>query len=221
MKKLLLASVGVVAMATAATAADLPARYPTKAPAYVAAMYNWTGFYLGGHVGWASSDFADSDGFAAGGQIGFNYQTGQFVFGVEGDLTWTDLGASTTGTVLGVPLTVSGSNDWYGSIAGRLGVAVGPMGNVLLYVKGGVAWTDWSASATAAGVTVNLGSGTQTGWVLGGGVEYGFAPNWSAKLEYNFFDFDGSTGTILGTPLNFDVQTHMVKVGVNYRFGYR
>lgn len=222
MKKLLLASVGVVAMATAATAADLPARMPVKAPAYVAPLYNWTGFYLGAHLGWAWADFdgLKDNGFIGGGQLGYNYQMGQFVIGVEGDISWSDIGESATGFVGLVPVTVSVKNDWLGSVAARLGVAVGAGGNILLYAKGGVAWTDWSVSATALGTTVSIGD-TATGYVLGAGIEYGFTPNWSAKLEYNYYDFDGSSLTVAGVTSNYDLSHHVVKAGINYRFGYR
>jgi outer membrane immunogenic protein len=220
MKKLLLASVGVVAMATAATAADLPARYPTKAPAYVVPLYNWTGFYLGAHVGWGWADFdgGKDNGFVGGGQLGFNYQINQFVIGVEGDVSWTDIGESVTGFVGAVPLTVSLTNDWIATLAARAGVAVGATGNVLLYVKGGVAWTDWSVSATALGVTASVGD-TATGYILGAGIEYGFTPNWTAKLEYNYLDFNGSSLTLAGVTTNYDLSHSVVKVGVNYKFG--
>src|SRR5688500_16482122 len=107
MKKLLLAGVGVIAMATAAMAADLPVRGPA-APAYVAQAYNWTGFYVGAHLGWARVDLSETvvaapagfgtgtvsgrdDGFIYGGQVDFNYQIGQFVIGVEGQLSGADI----------------------------------------------------------------------------------------------------------------------------------
>jgi outer membrane immunogenic protein len=220
MKKLLLASVGVVAMATAATAADLPARMPVKAPAYVAPLYNWTGFYLGAHLGWGWADFdgLKDNGFLGGGQLGFNYQIGQFVLGVEGDIAWTDIGESAGAVINGVPVTASVSNDWIATVAARLGVAVGPAGNVLLYAKGGVAWTEWSAGLAVAGVGSVSASETKTGWIIGAGVEYGFAPNWSAKLEYNYLNFDGNSLTVGGVTDNFDLSQHVVKAGINYRF---
>jgi outer membrane immunogenic protein len=97
-------------------------------------------------------------------------------------------------------------------------VAVGATGNVLLYVKGGVAWTDWSVSATALGVTASVGD-TATGYILGAGIEYGFTPNWTAKLEYNYLDFNGSSLTLAGVTTNYDLSHSVVKVGVNYKFG--
>jgi len=250
MKKLLLATVGVVAMATTASAADLPARMPVKAPAYVAPLYNWTGFYIGGHVGWARVDLGQTlltavgpfaagtslggsdDGFTYGGQIGFNYQVGAWVFGIEGELSGVDIGASgtATGVVLGVPVTINGSTgvDWIASVTGRVGYAFGPMGNVLVYGKGGIAWMDWSACASGVigGVAfaAGCGGGTETGWTLGAGLEWGFAPNWSAKIEYQYYDFGDQRvgfvgGPLAGTAINTDLSTQSVKIGVNYRFG--
>jgi len=266
MKKLLLASVGVVAMATAATAADLPARMPAKAPAYVAPLYNWTGFYIGGHLGWARVDLdstlvgafapfgagasfgGSDDGFIYGGQVGFNWQTGAWVFGVEGQLSGTDIGSSGSVTsipTLAFPLAVTGTTssniDWMATLAARIGYAFGPTGNVLLYAKGGIAWLDWSVcgSTTVASIVTSggCGGGTETGWMLGLGLEYGFTPNWSAKIEYNYLDFGKKDATLSGTSCFFstgdvggqgcftdtatgpvDTQIHMVKFGLNYRF---
>lgn len=248
MKKLLLASVGVVAMATAATAADLPARMPAKAPAYVVPLYNWTGFYIGGHLGWARVDLDSTlvgpigpfpagtgfggrdDGFIYGGQIGFNYQVSQWVFGIEGQLSGTsDIGrnGTNTGLFLGTPFSANStaSVDWIATLAGRIGVAVGPAGNILIYGKGGVAWMDWSVcgSTTFLGVTTGGGCGgsTETGWMVGVGAEYGFTPNWSAKIEYNYLDLGTQRTTFAagGPVIDTDLTTHIVKVGINYRFG--
>jgi outer membrane immunogenic protein len=234
MKRVLLATVGVLALATAsASAADLPVRgaYPTKAPAYVAQVYNWTGFYLGAHVGWGRVDLdstviapaglgtvGDSQsGFLGGGQVGFNYQIGQFVIGVEGDIAWTDIGRTSTVTGGGVTITESTNVDWIATLAGRLGYAFGP---ALLYVKGGVAWMDWSSRVTATGALVGTATGgnTETGYVLGAGLEYAFTPNWSAKLEYNYLDFGTERTTAGGLIVDTDLTTHVVKAGVNYRF---
>jgi outer membrane immunogenic protein len=235
MKRVLLASVGVLALATAsATAADLPARgaYPTKAPAYVAQVYNWTGFYVGAHVGWGRVDLTSTviapagfgsagdsqSGFLGGGQVGFNYQVGQFVFGVEGDIAWTDIGRTTTTTFGGTTIVDSSNVDWIATLAGRLGYAWGP---ALLYVKGGVAWMDWSASAVATGAFVGAATGgnTETGYVIGAGLEYGFTPNWSAKLEYNYLDFGTERVATGGLIVDTRLDTHIVKAGINYRFG--
>jgi outer membrane immunogenic protein len=240
MKKLLLAGVGVLALtfAAPATAADLPARMPAKAPVYVAPVFSWTGFYVGGHLGWARIDLdsatlgsGSDDGFIYGGQVGFNYQINQFVIGVEGQLSGADIGsAATVGVAPGLVATASAGVDWMATLALRFGVA---FGNSLLYAKVGAAWMDfgWNAavSTTPGGVVLATAGGgaTETGWMLGAGFEYAFTPNWSAKIEYNYLDFGGATrtvtGTFLGAPFaftdNVDLTTHLVKVGINYRFG--
>jgi outer membrane immunogenic protein len=249
MKRVLLASASALLLATAvaqpAAAADLPRRVavPAAAPAYVAAVYNWTGFYIGGHLGWARVDLSESvvaapagfgtgtvsgrdDGFLFGGQIGFNYQINQFVIGVEGTLSGVDIGSSGTivTTAGGTTFTTTGTTnvDWIATLAARFGVA---FGNTLLYAKAGVAWMDWSSTATGTTTTGGLvttvgtvsGGRTETGYVLGAGVEYGFTPNWSAKLEYNFLDFGTERRTAGGFTVDNDLTTHLVKAGINYR----
>jgi len=235
MKRLLLASVGLVALgfAVPASAADLGVRRgPAVAPVAVAPIYNWTGFYIGGHVGWAqaehdvsfdpifgfggrSFDTGSADGFLGGGQVGFNYQVGQFVFGVEGQFSWTDLSRRDDFGIAG--LSLDRDINWLATIAGRFGVA---FGNALLYGKGGVAFMDWSATACVAGFGCGTASDTETGWMVGVGLEYGFTPNWSAKIEYNFMRFDDvGTNVFGGSGIHNDVDINVVKGGINYRFG--
>jgi outer membrane immunogenic protein len=233
MKRLLLASVALVALGVAvpASAADLGVRRgPAVAPIAVAPIYNWTGFYIGGHVGWAHAEHdvvfdpifgfgtvtsGSADGFLGGGQVGFNYQVGQFVFGVEGQFSWTDLSRRDTFGIPGVAF--DRDVNWLATVAGRLGIA---FGNALIYGKGGVAFMDWSSSLTVAGLgTASVGD-TETGWMVGFGVEYGFTPNWSAKIEYNFNRFDDvASNFFVGSGIHNDVDIHVVKAGINYRFG--
>jgi outer membrane immunogenic protein len=241
MRRVLLAgasALSLAAFAQSASAADLPARtaYPAKAPAYIASVYNWTGFYVGGHVGWGRVDLTstvvappgfgsvgdDQSGFLGGGQVGFNYQVGAWVFGVEGDIAWTDIGRTTTTTFGGVTIADSNSVDWIATVTGRVGYAFGPAGNALLYVKGGVAWLDWSARSTVTGfgpAFAVTGGNTETGWTVGAGFEYGFTPNWSAKIEYNYLDFGTERTAGGGVVIDTDLTTHIVKAGINYRFG--
>jgi outer membrane immunogenic protein len=234
MKRLLLASVGLVALGVAvpASAADLGVRRgPAVAPVAVAPIYNWTGFYIGGHVGWGRAEtttrddfFGDSfdtntDGFLGGGQVGFNYQVGQFVFGVEGQISWTDLSKDFSETAGGFTATLDTKVNWLATIAGRFGVA---FGNALIYGKGGVAFMDFSATACLTGFGCVNRSDTETGWMVGVGLEYGFTPNWSAKIEYNFNRFDDVGNNILtcaACGIHTDVDIHVVKGGINYRFG--
>jgi outer membrane immunogenic protein len=234
MKRLLLASVALVALGVAvpASAADLGVRRgPAVAPVAVAPIYNWTGFYIGGHLGWANAehDIVDdfgffgptivsggsADGFLAGGQVGFNYQVGQWVFGVEGQFSWADLSRRDT---FGIPgFSFDRDINWLSTVAGRLGIA---FGNALIYGKGGVAFMDWSATACATGIGCASVGDTETGWMVGVGLEYGFTPNWSAKIEYNFNRFEDVATNFIDIPgIHNDVDIHVVKAGINYRFG--
>jgi outer membrane immunogenic protein len=238
--------------ASLAQAADLP----TKAPPMIAAplAYNWSGFYVGGHLGfgWLDNDsvavtatpsfpanFAftrqSDSGFLGGGQIGFNWQAGQWVFGLEGDLSWTDISAcsrSLSPTVAGTFADGCLGVNWTATVGPRLGFA---WSNVLLYVKGGLAWADFTSTSTttnAAGVVTSITTGgeTRTGLMLGGGLEYGLANNWSIKIEYNWMDFGTdtvnrsslATATGVVTPLQRlnDTQIQEVKFGLNYRFNW-
>jgi outer membrane immunogenic protein len=236
MKRSLLAGLGalVLGFAVPASAADLPRRGPAVAPVAVAPIYNWTGFYIGGHVGWGrgESDFhldpafgfgsgsiltLEGDGFLGGGQVGFNYQVGTFVFGVEGQFSWTDISHSISATDFGITASLTTESNWIATIAGRLGVA---FGNALFYGKGGVAFLDWTTTACVTGFGCASAGDTETGWMVGVGLEYGFTPNWSAKIEYNFNQFDDVARNIFaGTGLENDVEFHVVKFGINYRFG--
>src|SRR4030088_2804751 len=144
MKKFLLGTVALVALGATlpALAADLPARTYTKAPAYSAPIYNWTGFYIGGHVGGAfagDNSLSGNDGLFLGGSPGgFDYQCAPtWVFGVEAQYSW--LGSSNTGVLFPGGVLVSSHNDQLGSVTGRLGYTWGP---ALLYAKGGYAWKD-------------------------------------------------------------------------------
>ncbi len=216
-----------------AMAADI-SRPVYKAPPAGAlpVTYDWTGFYVGGHVGygWADKDWRDAfglnvsnkaDGFLGGGQVGFNYQIQQFVLGVEGDFSWSGInGGTTTGAVVGAPLGTTFNTDvnWVSTLTGRLGIA---FDRWLVYGKGGVAWANEDFSTnfyTFPGTTV---SDTRWGWTAGAGVEYAFAPQWSAKLEYNYMDFGTKAVSFApGTSTDIDQQIHAVKFGVNYKFGF-
>ncbi|MBR0700671.1 outer membrane protein [Bradyrhizobium sp. 62B] len=223
MKKVLLASACLFALAAPASAADLAARPYTKAPvAPMASVYNWTGFYLGvvGGGAWenASGDPKMKGGFV-GGTAGYNWQTGNVVFGLEADAAWADVSASVTGPVL-VPgfgvatATLSSKTDAMGTVRGRIGWAVN---NVLFYGTGGYAWIDNKLSASALGVTIS-DSKFHSGWTVGAGVEAFFAPNWTVKGEYLYRSLGGETyfsGALPTGTLNF----HTVQVGVNYHFG--
>jgi outer membrane immunogenic protein len=223
---LALAAVATIALgATAASAADLGQRPVYKAqPQMVVAAYNWSGFYIGGHLGygWSKTDVhdhltglsgsADPSGFLGGGQIGFNWQTGAFVFGIEGDGSWTNADGSRTFSNGAV---VTMEHNWYATLTGRVGYAVD---NWLWYVKGGGAWSD--ADYSVVGPIVGTGSSgkTRSGWTVGTGLEWALAPNWSAKIEYNYLDFGRED--IGAARFDVDTQVHLVKLGLNYRFDW-
>jgi outer membrane immunogenic protein len=236
-KTTLLSVMGVfVALSPAALAADLPARPVYKAPAaIVEARYNWTGFYVGGHAGygWAklkgNDEFGDPgsgdlEGFVGGGQVGFNYQMGSFVVGVEGEYSYSDVKTE----ISLVPAFGAGDlkvkNDFYATAAARLGYA---FDRWLVYAKGGAAWTKekWRVNDGVGGAIT--GNFDRTGWMVGAGVEWAVYGNWSVKAEYNYLNFGGidetnftNTSAVLATGGATDVKSenHIVKGGINYRF---
>jgi outer membrane immunogenic protein len=218
MKRLLLAGVAL-SVATAATAADIPARpYSKAAPAAVVAAYNWSGFYIGamGGYGW---DSGNSSGGFGGGTVGYNWQFpgSQFVFGIEVDAAGASIKDSLSLDVGGgLVATEELKINSFGSVTGRAGFA---MDAALLYAKGGYAWANRKDSVSVPGLGSLSDSQTHTGFTLGGGLEYLFTPNWSAKGEYMYTSL-GSKGYNLGGDV-FDSGTidfHTIKVGVNYHF---
>ena len=231
MKKLLLGTVALVALGAApALAADLAARPYTKAPAYAAPIYNWTGFYIGGHIGGAfggNNNFAgfggNNDGrFLGGVQVGADYQFApNWVLGVEGQYSWlgdNNNSVAFTGTGLGYVYT--NNQRALGSVTGRIGYTWGP---AMLYAKGGYAFSD-NSETLVLGTTptaFSFDGGHRDGYTVGGGLEYMFAPNWSAKAEYMYYNFGSSrfvTPVALAPFGSFRTEDHTVKVGLNYRF---
>jgi outer membrane immunogenic protein len=231
MKKILLASAAFVALGTvSASAADLAARPYTKAPAYAPApIYNWTGFYIGGHVGGAfngnngfggTSD--NSDGrFLGGVQFGADYQFApNWVIGVEGQYSW--VGNNNT-TVVFAPSGYGYNLNQKGlaSVTGRLGYTWGP---ALLYVKGGWAYQDATETLfVPVGLSAAFDTTTKSnGYTVGAGLEYLFTQNWSGKVEYQYYDFGNTT---INAPLaiagaSSKNDQHVVKAGLNYRFNW-
>jgi len=199
-------------IAGAACAADLPAARETytKAPAVVSPVTNWSGFYIGamgGYAAEASSDPLAIKGGFAGGTVGYNWQFGTIVAGIEADGAWADVSQSTS--LLGV--TATAKADSLATVRGRVGVA---FDQVLLYGTGGLALADTKVSASALGVTIS-DSHTQTGWTLGAGVEWMFLPHWSLKAEYLYRRFDSVT--IFGVPTG-TLAVNSGQLGVNYHF---
>ena len=243
MKKFWLTSVGLVAlgMAAPASAADLAARPYTKAPpAPVVAVYDWTGFYIGANGGWGQShscvDFVtaagtfangcgDRSGGVAGGQIGYRWQTNQFVFGLEAQGDWADL-KNTRVSLFDPTLSTTAKTDAIGLFTGQLGWAWNAS---LFYVKGGAAVTSnrFTIFDNTTGIGLVSADNTRWGGTLGVGFEYGFTPNWSFGVEYDhlwmghannsFTVADPRLVAVLNDRISQDVD--MVTVRVNYRFG--
>jgi outer membrane immunogenic protein len=233
MKNAGLAFLTALLIPAAAAAADLKVKAPVAPPP--PPPYNWNGFYIGGEFGWAhasgtvtdlfglSAD-ASRDGWLAGGVIGYNFETANsVVFGVEADFDWTTLSATGAGIfvpALAATLQASAKTDWVSSFTGRIGFAAD---KALFYVKGGGAWVGNSASITnlATGLSVSA-SNTNNGWLLGGGIEWGFSPNWSAKFEYDYIALRSWTwnGVLFPTD-TFTASRNIseLKLGLNYRFG--
>ena len=216
MKQLLLAGVAL-SVATAASAADLPARPYAKAPpAAVVAAYNWSGFYLGAMGGYGWETDAGSGGFG-GGTVGYNWQLpgSQFVFGVEVDAAGASIKDRFSFDDGGILITQENKINSFGSVTGRAGFAIDA---ALLYAKGGFAWANAKTSFTD-GIDTFSDSQTHTGYTIGGGLEYLFTPSWSAKAEYMYTSLGSETYNFGGQPLDsgsFDF--HTIKVGVNYHF---
>ncbi len=234
MKKVFLATVALVAVGAAAPAlaADLGARAPYyKAPAYVPTpIYNWTGFYIGGHIGGAFSSDNDFSGlstgnnsngrFLGGVQAGYDWQLNPvFVVGLQGEYSWL---TGNVGAVFPGNLVYTNNQRGLGSITGRVGYSWGPG---LLYVKGGYAFSDNNESVTLLGAPVAFATtgDHSNGWTLGAGLEYMFAPNWSANVEYQYYNFGDARFTAppaLVSVGSFTTDDHTVKAGVNYRFNW-
>ena len=251
MKKILLGVVGLVAFGAAApaSAADLPARVYTKAPAMVAAVYDWSGFYIGanGGGGWSrkcwnntnSTTFgviaafgegcADASGGLAGGQIGYRWQSANWVFGVEGQGDWASLKGSTNSLLFTGPggLVNRSKVDGIGLLTGQVGYA---WNNVLWYVKGGgaVVGDKYRGISTVTGLAVDQATQTRWGGAIGTGVEVGFAPNWTVGVEYdhlflgnnsvNFVSLAAPAGVFTRTDSIYQA-VDMATVRVNYRWG--
>ena len=235
MNRLLLAALGLAAIAgTSALAADMPRGRPLpppRAPAYVP-FFTWNGFYVGinagygfGRSAWTDTVTQDStgnfnvNGPMVGGTVGYNLQFGTFVLGLEGDLDWTNIKGSVTANC---PSTCETSNHWLGTARGRIGYA---FDRFMPYLTGGAAFGDVKGSLLGVGDFKQ----TKVGWTAGGGVEYAFAGNWSAKIEYNYVDLGsqrenynivlgGAQTQSLTFRENIEHRLHIVKVGGNYKF---
>jgi len=217
-----LAALAALMAATSAGAADLgrPSMKDTDRGDWrePARQYNWAGLYVGAHVGYGFGTSAhtntggvstggfDTDGYIAGGQIGYNLQAGSIVYGLEADISATDIsGSSFTNCLAGC----SSSLDYLGTIRARLGV---DMGGFMPYLTAGFAYGD--ANASSGGLSA---SDTLTGWTAGGGVEMKLSQNWSIRGEYLYVDLGHLNVPAAATRADFD-DIHIIRGGVNFKF---
>ena len=216
-------AVAALIVAQSATAADLSVAPLYKAPPpAMAPAYNWSGFYLGinggggwGHSNWdTSSDRIGLSGGLVGGTAGYNWQLGNAVLGIEGDIDWANLKGTNSSTLC--PAGCSTSDTWLSTVRGRAGYA---FGGVLPYLTGGLALGDIRAATPGfAGA-----SNTSAGWTAGAGIEFGLTGNWSAKAEYLYVDLGRFNCGVScnGLPTdNVSMHDNVVRAGVNYRFDW-
>ncbi len=225
---LVVVSVGAFASSTFAAEIAMPRKAPiVKAPPPAPAAMSPVSIYAGAHIGGGWSRFSSAaaietvstSGLLGGLQLGANLQSGNFVFGVEGDISIAAVRGSGTGTIGGVAATSKVKHRWFATLGGRVGYA---MGRTLIFAKGGAAWTqyrwDFATAAAALGQ-----SHDRFGWMVGGGVEQAWTDTISFKLEYNYLDFGRKSetftpGALVIAPTDVRLYAHLVKLGVNYRF---
>lgn len=226
-----LAILGAANIAVPATAADLPARMPVKAPVVAApAPFSWTGFYIGVHGGGAWLDHkqtvavaggtpgicgvapgpadctVNKFGGAFGGLAGYNFQSGRVVYGIEVDGTWLSLKGSKVFTPVPLvvdPLTIHSKVSWLATVRGRLGITMSP---TLLYITGGAAFGGVKSGWFDGALVPNAASidKTKVGWVAGGGIEHAFANNWLVRVEGLYHDLGKDSVTVVTTGTTYN-----------------
>jgi outer membrane immunogenic protein len=221
--------------AGAAQAADLPSR-KAPPPAYIPPppVLTWTGFYAGLNIGGGWQDRSSSNvwgnngnsgGVVGGGQLGYNYQFSPWlVVGLETDFQGTSIGGGGGNNAWALAWGGGVSTariNWFGTVRGRAGITFPGVPTLLVYGTGGFAYADVQRN-----FWWNQNSAVQTGWTAGGGVEWMFLPNWSAKAEYLYTDVSGSNQNLWWNPgfglnnVNNHTRFHTVRAGVNYHFNF-
>ncbi len=220
-----------------ALAADLPARMEPAAPVAYVPAFSWTGFYLGGALGWIGtnpeyttgavvlgtpfvvSSSSSRNGLSYGILSGYNYQVGQVVLGVEGDFTGWTVGKVRYTAITGDFLTAH--SKWGGSIRGRLGYAAD---RALFYLTGGAAFVSNETSIPTTGISIG-GDGTRLGWTVGGGLDYAFTNNWFTGIEYRYSQYEAKNFVYPIPILNLgfvgfkqELSTNQVTARVGYKF---
>jgi outer membrane immunogenic protein len=211
MRRLGIASIAIASLTNAVAAADLGVKAP---PATAILPFTWSGPYAGayGAYGWTTSGGLDATGGFGGGQIGYNFQTGMIVLGVEGDIAAGDLSQTVNGNSFGIPFTTAFTNDTLASLRGRAGLAYNTW---LFYGTVGGGWAHDKISGNLGGLPFS-NEGWLSGWTAGAGVEWSFAPNWSTKLEYLHYGL--GTPNTFGTVPSGKVDIGTLKIGINYLF---
>lgn len=237
MRKFILATTFLCGMSGYALAADAVVYEP--APVEVTPIFIWTGGYVGLHAGYAwgresdnlsefilqpevtgvtEADRFDVDGFVGGLHAGYNWQSGSFVYGVEGDIDYTNVKGDHDFDIGGGTGNLSLNSDWQGSVRLRAGYAVDTW---LFYGTGGVAFGRAELEASASGYDTVSDKNTHVGWTLGAGVEKAFTPNWVGRLEARYTDFGSENynlGTDFGESVESDWNQTAVTVGLSYKF---
>jgi outer membrane immunogenic protein len=205
MKKLLMAAGALLATVAPVLAGDMPYRRNYQPAPPPAALFNWTGFYVGANAGyaWGSAAGGNPSGVIGGFTAGYNYQfQPNAVLGFETDITFSNADDSHNGRKF--------ESDYNGTLRARLGYSVG---NVMFYGTGGAAYG--KGELTAGGLTSEE---TQWGWTIGAGVEAMLTQNVSAKFEYLYVDLGNKSYATIGGPVNVDYTTNLLRGGVNYKF---
>jgi outer membrane immunogenic protein len=210
------AILGTVAAAALAVASQAAFAGDVNASAFLStqtATFSWARLYIGAYAGygWASAPGLDAQGGVGGVQIGYNFQTGNFVFGIEGDGALANISQTLSGIAFGVPLSATFTNDTLVSLRGRVGVA---LGNVLFYATGGGGGGHGKITGTSLGVTV-LGDAWRSGWSGGGGIEWAIKPIGAPKSN-TYYGFGSASYFGVANSGKIDVDT--VKIGINYLF---
>ena len=234
MKKYIVAAACVAISSVSAFAADLPTK---AAPVPYVPPFSWTGFYLGGELGWIRtnpeytvgalllgtpfvvSTASEKNGLTYGILGGYNYQVGQWVLGVEGDFTGWTVGKLRYTAVTGDFVTAH--SKWGGSIRGRFGYAAD---RALFYMTGGAAFVSNETSIPTTGISIG-GDGTRAGWTVGGGVDYAFTNNWFTGIEYRYTQYEARTFTYPIAILNLgfvgfkqELNSNQVTARIGYKF---
>ena len=232
-----LASTLAILISIPARAADLPSPVQPVAPVAYAPSFSWTGFYVGGELGWIRTDpvyttgavllgtplvvsaASGKDGMSYGVLTGYNYQVGNVVLGIEGDFEgWT------VGKIRYTAITrdfLTAHSKWGGSVRGRLGYAAD---RVLVYISGGAAFVSTETSIPTTGISIG-GDDTRVGWTVGAGLDYAFTNNWFTGFEYRYSQFQSKSFIYpipvlnLGTiGLKQDLSNNQIMARIGYKF---